>query len=285
VRQLVNEYPIKTSTALNTSTSSSNNLQKDVHNSVFEYKTVDVLGVPIALIEQNEIISVIQKGIQEKRKGWITGINGHALNLAYKSLWLKDFYNHALLNCSEGFGVVIAAFLSGVKIPKRKVWAEWAYELLQMLEKNDYSLFLLGGTDKVGEKAIDHLHALYPKLRIFGRLNGYSDINQDDTVFESISRKKPDIIFVALGMPKQEEWIYRNIGKVDATIFFPVGALLDYISGMKKRCPHWMSRMGVEWVYRLCTEPHKVWRRYLIGNPLLIWRSLVYFARRVQPKA
>ncbi len=68
--------------------------------------------------------------------------------------------------------------------------------LLQMLEKNDYSLFLLGGTDEVGEKAIDHLHALYPKLRIFGRLNGYSDINQNDSVFNSINRSKSLMLFL-----------------------------------------------------------------------------------------
>ncbi len=274
MRRPVSEYPIKTSSALNASASSTINLQKNVHNDGFEYETVNVLGVSIALIEQDEIISFIQKGIKEHRKGWITGINGQALNLAYESLWLKDFYHHAILNCSEGFGVVIAAFLSGVKIPKRKVWAEWAYELLQMLEKNDYSLFLLGGTDDVGKKAVDNLHTLYPKLRITGQLNGYFDVNQNDTVIKSINQKKPDVVFVALGMPKQEEWIYRNIDKLNAAIFFPVGALLDYISGKKKRCPRWMSTMGIEWIYRLLTEPHKVWRRYLLGNPRLVYRAL-----------
>ena len=278
----MNEYPVKTSTELNTSTSSASDLQKDVHNTGFEYETVDVLGVPIALIEQNEIICFIQKSIEDNRKGWITGINGHALNLTYESSWLKDFYHHAILNCSEGFGVVIAAFLSGVKIPKRIVWAEWAYELLQMLEKNDYSLFLLGSIDEVEEKAVEHLCTLYPKLRIIGKLNGYFDISQNDFVIETINRAKPDVVFVALGMPKQEEWIYRNINELNAKIFFPIGALLDYISGMKKRCPNWMSRMGIEWVYRLCTEPKKVWRRYLIGNPLLIWRSIVHFTKRVR---
>ena len=280
----MNEYKVKTSAALNTSTNLSSNLQKDVHNPGFDYKTVDVLGIPIALIEQNEIISVIQKSIEEKRKGWITGINGHALNLSYKSSWLKDFYNHALLNCSEGFGVVTAAFLSGVKIPKHKHWAEWAYELLQMLEENDYSLFLLGSTDEVGEKAVDNLHKLYPKLRITGRLNGYSDMKQNDSLINSLNNSKSDIVFVALGMPKQEEWIYRNKDKLHARIIFPVGALLDYLSGMKKRSPRWMSSIGMEWFYRLLTEPQKVWRRYLLGNPLLIWRSLVYFAGRVRPK-
>lgn len=271
----MSENSIKTSLALK---------PKVEQNAGFEYEATDVLGIPIALIEQDEIIDFIQKSIKENKKGWITGINGHALNLAYESLWLKDFYHHAILNCSEGFGVVIAAFLTGVKIPKRKVWVEWTYELLQMLEKNDYSLFLLGGTDEVGKKAVDHLHALYPQLRITGQLNGYSDMNQNDFLIESINRTKTDVVFVALGMPKQEEWIYRNIDKLNATIFFPVGALLDYVSGMKKRCPRWMSSMGIEWIYRLLTEPQKVWRRYLIGNPLLICRSLVYFTRRVRHK-
>lgn len=288
---MAGEYPKNTTSASTDFTDSKKKLHSypaaNLNNNLnidLQYETVDVLGVPIALIKQNEITVLIQKCVEERNKGWITGINGHALNLTYESVWLKDFYHHSLLNCSEGFGVVIAAFLSGVKIPKRKVWADWAYELLQMLEENEYSLFLLGGTDEVGKKAVDNLHILYPKLNIVGQLNGYADLNQHDTVIESINQKKPDIVFVALGMPKQEEWIYRNVDKLNATIFFPVGALLDYISGMKKRCPRWMSRIGVEWVYRLCTEPHKVWRRYLIGNPVLIWRSFVYLAKRVRYK-
>ena len=257
---------------MNTSPASHvNNAQKRS----FGYRTVDVLGVPVALIEQHEITALIQKNIEDKRKGWITGINGHALNLAYESVWLKDFYRHAILNCSEGFGVVIAAFLSGVNIPKRKVWAEWAYELLHMLEKNDYSLFLLGGTDEAGKKSAAHLHTLYPKLRIAGALNGYFDMSQNDSVIESINRAKPDVVFVALGMPKQEQWIYQNFDKVHAKLFFPVGALLEYVSGIKKRCPHWMSSAGMEWVYRLFTEPKKVWRRYLLGNPQLVYRALL----------
>lgn len=269
----MNDYPIKKSTALN---------QQDGTNGDFVFETVDVLGIPVAMIEQNEIIHFIQKSIEGNRKGWITGVNGHALNLSYDSLWLKDFYHRAIINCAEGFGVIIAAFLSGVKIPKRKVWVEWAYELLKMIEKNNYSLFLLGATDEIGKKAVEQLHILYPRLRIVGQIGGYFDMNQNDSVIEAINRTKPDIVFVALGMPKQEEWLYRNIDKLEGKIFFPVGALLDYISGVKKRCPHWMSSIGIEWFYRLLTEPQKVWRRYLIGNPLLILRSLAYFAKRMR---
>jgi N-acetylglucosaminyldiphosphoundecaprenol N-acetyl-beta-D-mannosaminyltransferase len=253
---------------------------KKHQNDSFENETVDVLGVPVALIDQHALTSLVKRSIKEKRKGWITGINGHALNLTYDHLWLKDFYQHAILNCSEGFGTVIAALLSNVKIPKRKVWADWSYELLKMIEKNDYSLLLLGGTDEVEKKAAEHLHALYPKLRIIGQLNGYSDMTNNDTVIEYINSRKPDIVFVALGMPKQEEWICRNIAELDAMLLFPVGALLDYISGIKKRCPKWMSKAGIEWAYRLFKEPRNVWRRYLIGNPLLIWRSLIYSTKR-----
>jgi N-acetylglucosaminyldiphosphoundecaprenol N-acetyl-beta-D-mannosaminyltransferase len=271
----VSDSPKNTASAFN---------EKNLERIGAGYETADVLGVPVALILQNEIIHFIQRCIEENKKGWITGINGHALNLAYKSVWLRDFYHHAILNCSEGMGVVTAAFLSGVKIPKRKVWADWAYELLHMIEQNDYSLFFLGSTDEVGIKAIEQLHILYPQLRISGRLNGYSDMEHNDTVIETINRAKPDIVFVGLGMPKQEVWISRNIDKLEVKIFFPVGALLDYLSGMKKRCPRWMASMGFEWFYRVLTEPQKVWRRYLLGNPLLIWRSLVYFTTRARQR-
>jgi N-acetylglucosaminyldiphosphoundecaprenol N-acetyl-beta-D-mannosaminyltransferase len=274
MRRSTDEHTNKISARLNISTDTTINLLNSEYDGGFKYDIIDVLGIPIVLIEQNKLTSLIQKSLESNRKGWVTGINGHALNLACEFSWMKDFYRHAILNCSEGFGVDVAAFLSGVKIPKRKVWVEWTNDLLQMLEKKDYSLFLLGGTDEVGEKTIKNLHALYPKLRIAGRLNGYSDMSQNDSIIESINRSKPDVVFVALGMPKQEEWIYQNINKLDTAIFFPVGALLDYISGIKKRYPRWMSSLGIGWLYRLLTEPKKVWRRYLIGNPQLVFRAL-----------
>jgi N-acetylglucosaminyldiphosphoundecaprenol N-acetyl-beta-D-mannosaminyltransferase len=248
------------------------------------HEVVDVLGVPVALIELNDIIHFVHNSIENNRKGWITGVNGNALNLAYDSVWLKEFYSRAILNCAEGFGVDVAAFLSRVKIPRRKVWVEWAYDLLQMLETNDHSLFLFGSTQEIGEKAIEQLHRRYPRLRIVGQKNGFSDLDQQHSVIESINRAKPDVVFVALGMPKQEEWIYRNYDALDAKILFPVGALIDYISEMKKRCPSWMSTLGLGWVFRLLTEPQKVWRRYLFGNPLLMGRALLYGMQRVHSK-
>jgi N-acetylglucosaminyldiphosphoundecaprenol N-acetyl-beta-D-mannosaminyltransferase len=236
--------------------------------------TTDIFNVPIALIEQGASVEFVGECIRRNQKGWVTGINGHALNLAYSLPWLQNFYKNALLNCSEGVGVVVAAWLSGTKIPRRKAWAEWAYDLLRMLEKEHYSLYLLGSIDEVGQKAVQKLLEQFPKLQIVGQTNGYYQQNETAFIIEAINRVKPDVLFVALGMPKQEEWIHTHFDELDVKLFFPVGALLEYLSGMKKRCPLWMSSLGIEWLYRLLTEPRRVWRRYLLGNPQLVYRAV-----------
>jgi N-acetylglucosaminyldiphosphoundecaprenol N-acetyl-beta-D-mannosaminyltransferase len=143
-----------------------------------------------------------------------------------------------------------------------------------MLEKNKRTLYLLGGSNEVGEKAVQKLVQQFPKLQIVGHTCGYYHQDEIDMIVDSINRVKPDVLFVALGMPKQEEWINTYFDKLEVKLFFPVGALLDYVSGTKKRCPMWMSSMGFEWLYRLFTEPKRVWRRYLLGNPQLVYRAL-----------
>ncbi|HTP13152.1 MAG TPA: WecB/TagA/CpsF family glycosyltransferase [Bacteroidota bacterium] len=232
----------------------------------------DILGIPIAYIDRRSLVALVCSCVRNRKKGWICGINAHAINLAWTMPWLTDFYRRSLANCSEGFGVTLATSILGLRVPQRIVWAYWVHDLFAESERNNLAFFFLGGRDGVASRAAQRISAQYPGLRIAGSFHGYFGPAESASVVQTINASKPDVLFVAMGMPKQEEWILRNIENLDVRVVFPVGALLDYLSGTRKRCPDWMVMAGLEWLYRLWKEPRRMWRRYLVGNPQFIGR-------------
>ena len=116
----------------------------------------------------------------------------------------------------------------------------------------------------------------YPDLRIVGTHHGYFDRTlggeENNHVIQMINSAKPNVLIVGFGMPFQERWLLENWEHVDANIFLTGGACLDYMSGRVRRAPRWMLDNGLEWLYRLLLEPVRLWKRYLIGNPLFLYR-------------
>jgi len=94
---------------------------------------------------------------------------------------------------------------------------------------------------------------------------------EDEQIVAMINRARPDIVWVGLGAPKQEYWMAEHVGRLEAPVMVGVGAAFDFHSGRKKQAPRWMQRSGLEWLFRLLTEPRRLWRRYLINNPLFLW--------------
>ena len=94
---------------------------------------------------------------------------------------------------------------------------------------------------------------------------------ENEKMIALINKVKPDVLFVGLGAPKQERWIWRHKNELQVPVFIGVGAAFDFIAGTVKRAPLWMQRCGLEWLFRLCQEPRRLWRRYLVGNPIFLW--------------
>jgi N-acetylglucosaminyldiphosphoundecaprenol N-acetyl-beta-D-mannosaminyltransferase len=234
-----------------------------------------IFDVPINLIRKNDVTHNVMNLLWQGARGWITGVNGHALNLAYKLPWMRNFYDQSLLNCTEGIGVNVAAWILGKKSPERIIWADWSDELFAAIAEQRFTVFLFGGTEEVSRKTHEKMISGYPGIRIKGRRNGFTDRLNEAELIKEINRAKPDILLVALGMPLQEKWLFENFANLKVKIAMPVGALFDYVSGLKRRSPRWMSSVGLEWLYRLFQEPKRLWRRYIIGNPLFVGRLLL----------
>jgi N-acetylglucosaminyldiphosphoundecaprenol N-acetyl-beta-D-mannosaminyltransferase len=136
-------------------------------------------------------------------------------------------------------------------------------------------LFLLAGEPGIVEKAIKKMQVIAPNLSVSGH-HGYFNKNNDEneSVIAEINKFKPDVLYIGFGMPLQERWILDNFDKIEARVFLPLGACLDFYTDSVYRGPRWLTDNGLEWLTRLVTEPTRLWERYIIGNPLFFYRIL-----------
>ena len=274
VRRFVSEYPIKTAASLDMKTSSTSRLQKDVHNDIYEDKTVDVLGVPVDIFTRAELTSSILEILKSERRGWISYVNVHTIDIANRLAWYKQFIADALIRYCDG-EYRLGAYLLGKHIPERITLSDYIYDLAGSAVEHELNVFLLGGAPAIAELAAKRLKELYPSIRLSGYRHGYFSEEENNSIVGKINTCNPDILF-GMGIPKQEEWNKKNFDKLNAKIIWMGGGFLDTLSGAKKRCPHWLGRIGFEWVFRFIQEP-KVWKRYLIGNPISVFFKICKF--------
>lgn len=143
-------------------------------------------------------------------------------------------------------------------------------ELCKISAEKGYRIFLLGGWNEAPHLAANNLKSLYPSIKVTGvyspPLNFEKTPIENNKVISMINDSKPDMLFVGLGAPKQEKWIYNNLEKINATVSIGVGASIEFIAGAIKRAPKWMINCGFEWLWRLIQEPKRLWKRYLIND-------------------
>ena len=233
---------------------------------------VEILGVKVDRLDSRGFEEQIEAFVLSGKKHKVMYANVHSLNSAWEDPELRRILNSADLLYCDGAGVKLGARLLGKELPERMTGADWIYDLSEMCEAKGISTYLLGGEPGVAANAAERLKSLYPRLAIAGTHHGY--FNDDAEVVEKINERKPDILFVGLGTPLQERWIENNFAALDVAVVWGVGALVDFVAGKVPRAPRWMLDHGMEWLFRLMVEPRRMWRRYLIGNPLFILRVL-----------
>ncbi len=238
-----------------------------------------ILGTKVNPISVDSLHEEIKRIIQQYGKSIITNVNVHAINLAYKYPWFREFINNSDLTFCDGAGVILGAKILGFTVPERITYADWTWQLARFCEQNQFSIYLLGGKPGVSEKAAQKLLESCPKLKIAGTDHGYFEKNrssqQNREVVNAINQACSDILIVGFGMPLQEKWIKENWQDIEVKVTLTGGAVFDYISGELKRGPKWMTDHGLEWLARLLIEPKRLWKRYLVGNPLFLLRVLL----------
>jgi N-acetylglucosaminyldiphosphoundecaprenol N-acetyl-beta-D-mannosaminyltransferase len=239
---------------------------------------VNILGIRFKPYSKSELFDAMKDAIQSGRRQIVLSGNVHSFNKAFSLPWLHSFYNRADIVRIDGAGLRLGAKILGLDLPGRMTWADLIWDVAAAAEANGWSLFLLGSDPGVAEQAATNLSTRFTELQLPGVYHGYFDPSPtsaaNQVVLASIRAQKPDVLIVAMGMPRQEKWIADNLEDIDATVIMTGGAVLDYTSGVLQRAPRWMTRNGLEWLGRMFIEPRRLWQRYIIGNPLFIWRVL-----------
>jgi N-acetylglucosaminyldiphosphoundecaprenol N-acetyl-beta-D-mannosaminyltransferase len=240
---------------------------------------VNVLGVGVDPVTVAELHERILDFVHEGGHALVMHANVHGLNLCYRDPGLRSVFNAASLVFCDGAGVMLAARILGAYIPERITYADWMWRLAEFAGREDLSLFLLGARPGVAQRAAGRLEGRFPNLKIAGVHHGYFDRTvgapENEAVIAEINAARPDLLLVGLGMPLQERWLMQNWDRLDARVALTGGAVFDYVSEELKRGPRVLTDNGFEWLARLLIEPGRLWRRYLVGNPIFLVRVLV----------
>jgi N-acetylglucosaminyldiphosphoundecaprenol N-acetyl-beta-D-mannosaminyltransferase len=232
-----------------------------------------LFDLPVELAEPAEMLRTITGWVGKGERRRVMYVNAHVVNQARAQPQLAAALGTADLVYCDGYGVRLAARTLDVPVPHRMTGADWVWGLAALCEAEDKSLYLLGADPTLARAAADRLQRWYPRLRIAGSHHGYAELGsaQNERVIEDINAANPDIVLVGMGTPKQELFIDRYADRLGADVLWTVGALFDYIAGRVPRAPRWLADNGLEWIFRLAIEPHRMWRRYLLGNPAFLW--------------
>ncbi|WP_309728813.1 WecB/TagA/CpsF family glycosyltransferase [Chamaesiphon sp. OTE_75_metabat_556] len=240
-----------------------------------KFSEVKVLNTRFHKLTVQDLINYIVEAGKLDKKTIVAHVNVRGINFAYQLPWYCNFINNADLVFCDGIGVILGAKILGYEIGSmhRMTCPDYIENLALACEQHNCSLFLLAGSPGITDKAIKKLQAIAPNLSIEGH-HGYFDKNGsgNDSVIEKINRFKPDILYIGFGMPLQERWILDNLDKIEARVFLPLGACLDFYTDSVYRGPQWLTDNGFEWLTRLITEPTRLWERYVVGNPLFLYR-------------
>ena len=241
------------------------------------FDEVILLGTRFHKVTVTELIDYVVESSKLEKKTIVGNVNVRAMNFAYEFTWYRDFLNNAELVFCDGFGVLLGGKLQGYSLQSihRMTCPDYIENLALTCEKQNVSLFLLAGKPGVVEKAIAKLTAIAPNLKIQGHHGHFEKSGKEnDFVINEINKFTPGVLYVGFGMPLQERWILDNINQIEARVFLPLGACLDFYTGSVYRGPTWMTDRGLEWLTRFFTEPQRLWERYIVGNPLFFYRLL-----------
>ena len=225
---------------------------------------VALLGVAFDKVTLQDSVRRIEEMIDCQEPQYVVTANVDFLVQARRDLELQRILLNAPLVLCDGTPLVWASRLLRNPLPERVAGADLVPELIRVAAEKNYRLFFLGTTDEANTRAIAKLHAQFPNLEI----NHYSPPFRpllemdDDEIIRRIRAAEPDLLFVAFGCPKAEKWIAMHYRELGVPVCIGVGATIDFLSGRVKRAPVWMQRGGVEWIFRLCQEPRRLFKRY-----------------------
>lgn len=236
-----------------------------------------LLGVQFQVLSRKEAVATLDAALEQDEPTRVTFANAHTLRLVSREPALREVINTSLV-LNDGIGIDIASRMKfGKRFPDNLNGTDFVPHFLDVT-RHRLRLYLLGARADVVHKAADAFAARWPHHAIVGARDGFFQSDEVSAICAEINRARPDLLLVAFGNPKQEEWLARHGPDLSSRLQFGVGALFDFSSGHVSRAPPWIRRARMEWLYRLALEPKRMFTRYVVGNAVFLW--LAYFDRR-----
>lgn len=238
------------------------------------FATIEVLGLPVAKLTPPEALEEIERIYEREAPELVAYANAHTLNLSVSDREYREVLTRASIILNDGAGIALAARLNGERFPANLNGSDFNPEILGLAAAKGWPVFFLGAKPGVAERAADAMRPRYPSLQIAGCRDGYWAPTETPQVVETVKASGATVVMAAMGNPLQEKWLDAHLAATGARLGVGVGAFFDFAAGEVARAPAWMNRWGIEWIFRLVQEPKRLWKRYIVGNPLFLARVL-----------
>lgn len=229
-----------------------------------------VLGVPVTPITEDRLFDRVLGHLETEQNKLVIGyMNLHGAALYHKDGRLREYVDQADLVYIDGMPIVWAAKAGGLKLSRmyRTTAIDWLIQLVERLAERGHRVFFVGGDAKTHESALTLIRNRVPTAEIDGHhgfFNASRDSEDSRRIVQQINAFRPDVLFICMGMPRQEAWVLDHLDVLQPKVVWCLGATLDYFGGAVKTPPRWMGQLGLEWLFRLLSEPRRLWYRYLI---------------------
>jgi N-acetylglucosaminyldiphosphoundecaprenol N-acetyl-beta-D-mannosaminyltransferase len=244
---------------------------------------VDVLGVRVNVLTLDFALDILDRWITEGHREYVCVTGVHGVMESRRDDVLRQIHNRAGLVTADGMPLVWWAKWRGWRKAERVYGPDLLLACCERSLTTGYRHFFYGGGDGVADLLARRLTRRFPGLAVAGTYTPpFRPLThqEDEEVVARINDATPDIVWVGLSTPKQECWMAQHVGRLDAPVLIGIGAAFDFHAGLKAQAPVWMQHSGLEWLFRLATEPRRLWKRYLVNNPAFLWLALQELSRR-----
>ncbi len=226
---------------------------------------IALLGVEIDSLTIGDLSALIQEAVERGERWVIANHNLHSVYLFHRDAKMRALYREAKKIHIDGISLIWWGRVLGYRLggAHRVTYLDGVYPLMRQAQRKGWRVFYLGGRPGVAERAARILRGRMPGLQIRTH-HGFFSKDENRNILGAIDFYRPHILMVGMGMPRQEHWVVDNLEYIQANAILTVGACFDYVAGVIPVPPGWMVRLGLMWLFRLLSEPRRLWRRYLV---------------------
>jgi exopolysaccharide biosynthesis WecB/TagA/CpsF family protein len=238
------------------------------------WRIVRIGSLPIAVLDcaataHHMIEEAFARRGKDEAPACHTSANGQVISMCANDAELKRLFEAFDLINADGMPMVFASrWMTSTPLPERVATTDLFHDVAELASRVGASFYFLGATEDSNRRTVENVRRQYPGLKIVGRQHGYFSASEEADIVAQVNEAAPDILWIALGVPREQEFVLRHRGAMTGVgLVKTSGGLFDFLSGLRSRAPQWIQDAGLEWLYRTWLEPRRLFKRYLVTNP------------------